>query len=273
MSESDDRDHTNLSPKPTALLTYCLLVILITSCPLFAAMPKPYRQVPIQDSGEPLVAIPLDIFPVMHPHPYKALGAPYGNKSPFFVRQAVCDRLITAQSYLHELHPGWKILIFDAYRPLAVQQFMVDHTFAQLVEQQGLTAASLTTEQQQKLYEQVYEFWALPDPNPACPPPHSTGGAVDVTLLDDQGEWIEMGGAIDEISPRSYPNYYADSQDATEQVFHSHREHLKQVMIQAGFRQHPNEWWHFCYGDQLWAWLGHQESRDCAAIARYGGVL
>ena len=25
-------------------------------------------------------------------------------------------------------------------------------------------------------------------------------------------------------------------------------------MTKFGFAQHPNEWWHFSYGDQLWAW-------------------
>jgi D-alanyl-D-alanine dipeptidase len=25
-------------------------------------------------------------------------------------------------------------------------------------------------------------------------------------------------------------------------------------MLEAGFAQHPNEWWHFSHGDQLWAW-------------------
>ena len=25
-------------------------------------------------------------------------------------------------------------------------------------------------------------------------------------------------------------------------------------MLKSVFVQHPNEWWHFSYGDQLWAW-------------------
>jgi len=29
---------------------------------------------------------------------------------------------------------------------------------------------------------------------------------------------------------------------------------LKEIMLKFGFAQHPNEWWHFSYGDQLWAW-------------------
>jgi D-alanyl-D-alanine dipeptidase len=32
----------------------------------------------------------------------------------------------------------------------------------------------------------------------------------------------------------------------------------------AGFAQHPNEWWHFSHGDQLWAWRQQQP------IAHYG---
>lgn len=219
------------------------------------------------------MAIPVDLFPVIQPHPYASLGAPYGDKSPFFVRQGVRDRLITAQAYLQQHYPGWQILIFDAYRPLAVQQFMVDYTFTQLVQQQGLTAATLTDNQRQHVYEQVYEFWALPDANPTCPPPHSTGGAVDVTLVDEQGQSVDMGTAIDEISPRSYPDYFAQSESEVEQVWHRHREQLNQVMVQAGFRRHPNEWWHFCYGDQLWAWLGHQHASDRPAIAHYGRVI
>jgi D-alanyl-D-alanine dipeptidase len=234
---------------------------------------KPYRLVPIEDCGEPLVAIPLDVFPVMKPHPYQALGAPYGEKSPFFVRQGVRDRLITAQHGLQHQRPGWKILIFDAFRPLPVQQFMVDYTFTQLVQQQGLELAALTATQRQQILEQVYEFWALPDPDPNCPPPHSTGGAIDVTLVDDQGQTVDMGGAIDEISPRSYPNHYASNPDPSAQQFHCQRELLHQAMTQAGFRQHPNEWWHFCYGDQLWAWLRHQQNRDRPLVAQYGRVL
>ena len=234
---------------------------------------KPYRLVPIEECGEPLIPVPQDSLCVTQPHPYESLGAPYGNQSPFWVRQAVCDRLLMAQSYLQQHHPGWKILIFDAFRPLAVQQFMVDYTFAQMVQQQGLVLEQLTAAQRAEVYAQVYEFWALPDPDPTCPPPHSTGGAVDVTLVDRTEQWVEMGSAIDEISPRSYPNYFATSQLEAEQAFHQQREVLNQVMTEAGFMRHPNEWWHFCYGDQLWAWLSHQQNRDRPAIARYGRVM
>ena len=30
-------------------------------------------------------------------------------------------------------------------------------------------------------------------------------------------------------------------------------------MTKFGFAQHPNEWWHFSYGDQLWAWKNKKQ--------------
>ncbi|PLZ55166.1 D-alanyl-D-alanine dipeptidase, partial [Fischerella thermalis WC442] len=50
---------------------------------------RPYHQVPIQECGEPLVAIPLAMFAVESPHPYEKLGAPYGEHSPYFLRRSV----------------------------------------------------------------------------------------------------------------------------------------------------------------------------------------
>ncbi|MGQ9871234.1 M15 family metallopeptidase [Leptodesmis sp.] len=233
---------------------------------------KPYKLVPIQECGEPLVAIPSDPFTFIHPHPYERLGAPYDDKSPFYVRQGVLERLLNAQSQLQKSHPGWKIQIFDAYRPLAVQQFMVDHTFAEVLQQKRLTESELTELERAAILELVYEFWALPDPDPAKPPPHSTGGAVDITLVDATAQVVDMGSPIDELSPRSYPNHFATSKNAPEQTYHAHRELLNWVMTQAGFQRHPGEWWHFCYGDQMWAWLMNQADSTFAAIACYGRV-
>jgi zinc D-Ala-D-Ala dipeptidase len=234
---------------------------------------KPYQQVPIVECGEPLVPIPLDQFAIVTPHPYVKIGAPYGEKSPFYLRQGVLKSLLDAQHHLQQAQPGWRIQIFDAYRPIAVQQFMVEYTFAEMVRSQGLVVETLTADQRQTILEQVYEFWAVPSPDPATPPPHSTGAAIDVTLVDATGRTVDMGSAIDEISPRSYPNHFADSAIATEQTFHHHRQLLQKAMRSAGFQPHPNEWWHFSQGDQLWAWLTNQINPDQPVVARYGRVL
>lgn len=245
---------------------------------------KPHYAIPIHECGEPLVPIPGDRLAIETPHPYAKLGAPYGSKSPFCLRQSVLNQLLLAQNVLKETRPGWKIQIFDAYRPLAVQQFMVDYTFAETVRVQGLTINQLSDPLRETLLQQVYQFWAVPSADPATPPPHSTGAAVDVTLADAAGHVVNMGSPIDELSPRSYPNFFMPGEgeckgddagaiaDATTLIFHSHRQLLHRVMSAAGFRQHPNEWWHFSWHDQLWAWLMRQDDPTATAVARYGAV-
>jgi D-alanyl-D-alanine dipeptidase len=237
--------------------------------PVSVPAPKPYSHIPIQDCGEPLVAIPRDQFAVVQPHPYQALGAPYGVRSPYWLRSGVLTQLHQAKLHLQRQYPGWQLQIFDAYRPVAVQRFMVDYTFRQLATHQGLDPQHLTPDQRQQLWQQVNQFWATPSLDPATPPPHSTGAAVDLTLINEAGYPVDMGSPIDEPSPRSYPDHFAHSPEPTEQQAHQHRHLLHQVMTTAGFVRHPNEWWHFSLGDQLWAW---QTQPDRSPVARYGGV-
>lgn len=233
---------------------------------------KPYQSILIHECGEPLVPIPLELFAVEQPHTYVKLKAPYGTRSPYYLRQSVLECLIAAQNQLQQHQPAWKIQIFDAYRPIAVQQFMVDYTFSEIVQAQGLSPESLTTDQRQALLEQVYEFWAVPSFDPATPPPHSTGAAVDVTLVDERGNPVDMGSPIDELSPHSYPSHFAMSQVPVEQQFQQNRQLLCNVMVAAGFQQHVNEWWHFSRGDQMWAWLMNQTKPSETLFARYGSV-
>jgi D-alanyl-D-alanine dipeptidase len=232
---------------------------------------KPYQLVPIQESDEKLVEIPPE-FSLVSPHPYQSLGAPYGDKSPFYLRQGVLDRLLQADETLQQIHPGWKIQIFDAYRPVAVQQFMVDYTFVEQCNAKNLNPETLTSPQCEAVLQQVYQFWAIPSLDPKTPPPHSTGAAIDITLIDELGNPIEMGSAIDEISPRSFPHHFANSCDPNEQRYHEYRQILDRVMTPAGFKRHWNEWWHFSYGDQIWAWLMNQAMPEQFYVAKYGRV-
>src|SRR4028119_1796222 len=125
---------------------------------------KPYHQIPILDCGEPLVPIPMERFAVEWPHPYEKLGAPYGERSPYYLRQSVLDSLTEADNKLQHHSPGWRIQIFDSYRPVEVQQFMVDYTFASVVQAQGLNF-ELADTQRQAIWEQVYQIWAVPSFN------------------------------------------------------------------------------------------------------------
>ncbi|HEY9802867.1 MAG TPA: M15 family metallopeptidase [Leptolyngbyaceae cyanobacterium] len=227
---------------------------------------RPYHQILILECGEPLVEIPLELFAVESPHPYAKLGAIYGDYSPYYLRQSVVNNLIQAQSYLESLRPHWRIQIFDGYRPVAVQQFMVDYSFATAIQERGLVEAELTPQQRQEIWQAVYEIWAVPSLDKKTPPPHSTGAAVDVTLVDDRGRVVNMGSPIDELSERSHPDYYIHNEQPAAQQYHTHRQLLCDVMLKAGFQRNPKEWWHFCYGDQMWAWLSNQPT------AMYGRV-
>jgi D-alanyl-D-alanine dipeptidase len=231
---------------------------------------KPYHAIPIADCGEPLVAIPPDLFALVDPHPYQKLGAPYGNQSPYKLRLGVLSALQSAQGWLQRQQPHWRIQIFDAYRPLGVQQFMVNYALQELRQQRYPQQTDLTEDQHRELMAEVMQFWAIPSPDPRTPPPHSTGAAVDISLVDTAGNPVSMGSPIDEISERSWPDYFADHPDPSARRFHHHRQILNQAMATAGFCRHPKEWWHFSLGDQLWAWLQRETDPDQPAIARYG---
>jgi len=223
---------------------------------------KPYQQVPIEECLEPLVKIPEKIFGRELPHPYEKLGAPYEGLSPYYLRAGVLEALLQAQKELQKTHPGWRLKIFDAFRPVSVQQFMVDYTFVQLSDQ-GIEDA----------WSKVYQFWAKPSYDAKTPPPHSTGAAIDLTLENNQGESLFLGSVIDEVSDRSLPDYYAQSTTEQERMYHKYRNLLNQVMKKSGFYRHPGEWWHFSLGDQMWAWqhnINHPEDWRCA---HYGRVI
>lgn len=227
------------------------------------ATERPWRAMAINDCGEPLAPLPEDL-PRLMPHPYACLGAPYPvGRGPWRLRLAVVVRLLQARSILQAAHPGWDLQIFDAWRPIAVQAFMVDHSL-QTELARGSPSQRADPAWRRRVEQQVRHLWAVPSRDPRTPPPHSTGAAVDLTLVDHDGEPVPMGSPIDALGPESYPDHFAgDPHGATA---HHNRLQLRQALLAAGFVMHPWEWWHFSYGDQLWAWQTGQ------AEARYGAV-
>ncbi len=233
---------------------------------------KPYHQIPIEECGEPLVSIPLEKFAVEMPHPYLQLGAEYGERSPYSLREGVVEALLKAQYLLNQQYPQWKLKIYDAYRPVGVQQFMVDYTFNSLLKKHNLNLSKISPQKRQDLWQQVYQLWAAPSLDLATPPPHSTGGAIDLTIADEMGNSLDLGGEIDELSERSHPDYYARHRSLAHQQYHYYRQLLNEVMIEAGFCRHPGEWWHFSLGDQMWAWQHNQINSDNLVTAKYGRI-
>ena len=241
--------------------------------------PRPYWTIAIQDNQEPLVAIQTQDFASASIHDYQRLGAPYDGTSPYALREGVLRSLYQAQIYLQAKSPRLRLYLFDAYRPLAVQDFMANHAFQSLVSDRQLDEATLTSAQKDELWNEVYTIWAPPNQNPLTPPPHSTGAAVDLTIYDAQTQaCLDMGSPIDELSERSHPLYFrnlleqgklsGEDRDAA-QTAAQNRETLANVMEKAGFKRHLGEWWHFCLGDQMWVWLSQQQDPEMKT-ARYG---
>ncbi len=220
-------------------------------------MTKSWNVFPIQECGEALQKLKPLLY-CLDPHPYLSLGAPYGKfADPWRLRSGVINRLIIAQHYLQVDNPSLQFAIFDAWRPISVQEFMVDHAIDEQCLLNGFNRKDPSKISELKqVCKEVQQFWASPTRDPLSPPPHSTGAAVDLTLAELDGNSLSMGGKIDEIGVVSSPDYYLDAadNDTDGKLWHKRRELLSTVMKKAGFAQHPNEWWHFSFGDQLWAW-------------------
>ena len=215
---------------------------------------RPWNKVPIFECGEPLSFLPKDLLR-LEPHPYACLGAPYEPiNDPFQLRLSVIKRLQKAQQLLQRKEPNLRLAIFDAWRPVAVQKFMIEHAIKNECLSRGIDREN--SELTKDIILDVNRFWAPPNNDPHKPPPHSTGAAVDLTLAKiSDNQQINMGSKIDAIGDIAEPNHFMSAPKySKEALWHWRRQLLLKVMRRSGFTRHPNEWWHFSYGDQLWAW-------------------
>lgn len=87
---------------------------------------------------------------------------------------------------------------------------------------------------------------------------HQTGGAVDLTLCDKDGMPLDMGSMYPVKCPEMVTSYRLPVE------LKNRRKLLCRVMRKEGFANYPGEWWHFSYGDQLWA------AYRCKRFAIYG---
>ncbi|MGB6242941.1 MAG: D-alanyl-D-alanine dipeptidase [Castellaniella sp.] len=88
-------------------------------------------------------------------------------------------------------------------------------------------------------------FWkALPDPryvaDAALGSNHTRGVAVDVGLLEIGGQPLDMGTGFDDMRDQSHH----DRDDVPPEA-QRNRHLLLGIMLQAGFRSIPTEWWHY----------------------------
>ena len=148
---------------------------------------------------------------------------------------------------------GLELFLFDAWRPRAVQVYFHDVWMPRelLRRDPSLSGARLT--------EEVERYWAAPSRNENSPAPHATGGAVDLTLRWKDGEALWMGSLFDDATSLAardrFESLSSDNFSFSDQEACANRRLLHWLMTEEGFAGHPEEWWHFSWGDQMWAAL------------------
>ena len=246
-----------------------------------------WKKLSIIECGEPLVPIgPFSRYILAtsaiyagerrdSPYPYGQLE---GALLTTFVRESVAKRLAQVAK---RLPPRHMLLVWDAYRPLTVQRALFTYYFDVLTKQ-GLSHG--------KAMIAAQTFVSLPSENPTCPPPHNTGGAVDLTIIRfDTADWkqmlgfarcahigaisiqeaelgrnklireasvpLNMGTVFDAVQPETATRFYEDfhpNQLTSEQLeIRYNRRLLYNAMASAGLSNYPAEWWHYDDGNQF----------------------
>ena len=220
---------------------------------------KIWNKIPIKENGDKLIALPSNLN-FLDPHPYSHLGAPYKDKTSIWkLREEVVNRLVKVNDYFIS-KSSFYLLIYDSWRPLEVQEFMFKRAFLLECEKSNIDTSFENIKSHSSILKKIEKFWAYPYYDSCCPPPHSTGGALDVCLSDKEGNIVEMGSTVDQMDETSNPDFYSKVKNAEAIIWNSRRNLLREIMTKFGFAQHPNEWWHFSYGDQLWAWKNKKEN-------------
>ncbi len=125
------------------------------------------------------------------------------------IRKEVAEKLARVQKALQTQNLSLKF--FDAYRPLSVQKKMWA-----IYPVEGYVA------------------------NPSKGSNHNRGAAVDVTLVDVDGNELAMPSAYDEFTERAHRNYAGGTE-----IERKNRQILQDAMEKEGFVGLKTEWWHF----------------------------
>lgn len=141
------------------------------------------------------------------------------------LRSGAFDRLAAVAEALPD---RFGLAVFDAWRPLDLQAELFHAAYTDPELPDG--------------------FVSPPNPDPTAPPPHLTGGTVDLTLTID-GIALAPEGGFDDFTDRAH----ADALESESGPGRDIRRMLYWAMRFQGFVVLQQEWWHFEYGTRRWA--------------------
>ena len=159
------------------------------------------------------------------------------------VRNEVYRMLVEAA---HLLPRGYKLKVLDAWRTFALQHELYALYAANITREFKLEEC--TNDQKRAV---IRKFVSEPVYDRNVPPVHTTGGAVDVSILDPEGVELDMGTEFDAFTDKTYTSYFENKKNDT---IKRNRRLLYSIMTESGFTNLPSEWWHFDYGDMFWAY-------------------
>lgn len=207
----------------------------------------------IKGSEEPIVDLAGTGFIISSAY-YKQ-GVPGALKS-CYVRLSVYKMLLEAK----ELLPvGYNFKLLDGWRPYVVQKRLWDMYYRQVKNNPENKDCT-----EEELVKKTSFFVSKPSEDIMKPFLHGTGGAIDLTIVDDKGKELDMGTEFDDFSNKAWTNHFEVYED--NEIIRNNRRLLYNVMTAVGFTNLPSEWWHYDYGTKFWGYFKNEK-------ALYEGVL
>ncbi len=190
-------------------------------------------QLSIQENNDPLVDL-RDFSEIL----VDACKSKASN-SYFRLRKSVVAKLLEVKKYLPD---GIRFLIIEGHRPLSLQKEYFNEYSEEL---NGLHPDW----DKKRIYEETSKYVAPPE----IIPPHSTGGAVDLTPAEKSGKELDMGTRLNADPEESNNACFTLAANISDEA-KNNRQLLISTMSKADFINYPTEWWHWSYGDRYWAY-------------------
>lgn len=160
------------------------------------------------------------------------------------IRKTVYEKLCQAQK---DLPNNWRFRIYEAFRSIEVQKMLFDQEYQLVKNKSPEKSEAEIFHEATRLASPVINFDGTKNI-----PPHNTGSAVDVEIIDKNGRVIEMGMQAKDWQIVD-PNLCMTHCENLDKAIQKNRDILFAVMSAHDFVNYPTEWWHFSYGDRYWA--------------------
>lgn len=219
---------------------------------VFIAAPE-ILAIPIKENNEILVDLRSQNIIKFGPSPEIPNNTDYTK-----MRESVYKKLVEAQSMLPN---GLKFCLYEALRSISLQELLFKERYNKVkklnpswshdeifLETTRLVSPVINTDGSRNI------------------PPHSTGAAIDIYLIDAKDQVIDMGIRTED---------WMQDLDGSLSITHStkisleaqnNRKIMNTVLSKAGFINYQTEYWHWSYGDRYWAYFKNEP------YALYGSI-